>query len=67
MKIWLALGITLLASGACDAATPAYSDFDVISVAPRNPSIRPVVMSASPRERSKQIPSPQMNALKANR
>jgi hypothetical protein len=51
MKVLLALGIMALVSGACDAATPAYSDFDVVSVVPRSPSVRPFVMSVPARER----------------
>jgi hypothetical protein len=54
MKVLLALGIMALASAACgaaDAAPSAYSDFDVVSVVPRSPDIRPLVMSISTRER----------------
>ena len=54
MKVLLALGIMVLASGAggaADAATPAYSDFEVVSVVPRSPSVKPFVMSISARER----------------
>jgi hypothetical protein len=50
MKILLALGIMVLASGACEAATPADSDFDVVSVIPRSGDVRPFVMSLPARQ-----------------
>jgi hypothetical protein len=53
MKVLLALGITVLASaagGAADANPSAYSDFEVVSVVPRSPNLKPFVMSISTRE-----------------
>jgi hypothetical protein len=54
MNVLSALGIMALVSAACgaaDAAPSAYSDFDVVSVVPRSPNVRPLVMSISTRER----------------
>jgi hypothetical protein len=75
MKVLLALGIMVLASGAggaADAATPAYSDFDVVSVVPRSPNVKPFVMSISAKERHNaphryKAASLQMGAFDANR
>ena len=54
MKVLLVLGITMLASGACgaaDAAQSANSDFYVVSVVPRSPNVKPLVMSISVKDR----------------
>jgi hypothetical protein len=70
MKALLAFGIMVLASTACGAAdaTPsAYSDFIVVSVVPRSPSVKPLVMSISTRERRKHAASLQVGAFDANR
>ena len=53
MKFLPALGIVMLASAAyqtAEAATPSYSDFDVISVVPRSPSVKPLVMPIPAKE-----------------
>jgi hypothetical protein len=72
MKLLLALGIMALASGACEAATPAYSDFDVVSVVPRSADIRPFVMSLPAKDRRNtqhhdKVASLQTGAPDANR
>jgi len=60
MKPWLALG-TLISALAmyqtADAATLRYSDFDLISVVPRSPSIKPLVMPIPARELNKRLAS----------
>ena len=66
MKVLLALAIMVLATAACgaaDAAPSAYSDFDVVSVVPRSPNVKPIVMSISTRERRKPAASLQMVRL----
>jgi hypothetical protein len=53
MKVLLALAILVPASaagGAADASPSAYSDFEVVSVVPRNPNLKPFVMSILARE-----------------
>jgi hypothetical protein len=70
MTVLLQLGIMVLASAACGAAhaTPsAYSNFDVVSVVPRSPNVKPLVMSISTRERRKYAASLQLGAFDANR
>ena len=69
MKIFVALGIMALASaasGAANAAPSDYSDFDIVSVAPRSPDVRPFLMSAPAREHKHAAPL-QMGSRKANR
>lgn len=63
MKVLLALGVLVLASGACDAATPIDSDFDVVSVVPRSPSVRPFVMSISVKDQHKRTAKPPQTSL----
>jgi hypothetical protein len=70
MKALLVLGIMALAStgyDAADAAPSAYSDFIVVSVVPRSPSVKPFVLSISPKERHKHAASLQVGAFDANR
>jgi hypothetical protein len=70
MNVLLALGIMVLASaagGAADATPSAYSNFDVVSVVPRSPNVKPLVMSISTRERRKHAASLQKDAFDANR
>ena len=58
MKVFWALGIVAFASGACCAAeaTPSdYSGFEVISVVPRSPSVKPLVMPIPAKEPNKQL------------
>jgi hypothetical protein len=53
MKVVLALGIMVLASatgGAADTTPSTSADFDVVSVVPRSPNLKPFVMSISTRE-----------------
>jgi hypothetical protein len=60
MKFLVALGTLMLASAAhqtADAATSPYSDFDVISVVPRNPNIKPLVMPIPANAPDKQLAS----------
>ena len=60
MKVFWALGIVAFASGACGAAKAApsdYSDFEVISVVPRSPSVKPLVMPIPAKEPNKQLAS----------
>jgi hypothetical protein len=55
MKALILLSLVSLAivapAGFAAAATSDYSDVDVISVIPRSPDIKPLVMSISPQER----------------
>ena len=70
MKVFWALGILVLASGACAAAeaTPSdYSDIYVVSVVPRSPSVQPVVMSIPAKEQPKQAASLKLGALDTKR
>ncbi len=67
MKVLLALGIIALASGACDAATPAYSDFDVVSVIPRSPNVKPFVMSISAKDQQKHAEAPKTGPVVTGR
>lgn len=70
MKALLVLGIMVLASTACgaaDAAPSAYSDFIVVSVVPRSPSVKPFVLSISPKERHKHAASLQVSASDTSR
>ena len=60
MKVFWALGIMAFASGAwgaANAATPPYSDFEVISVVPRSPSVKPLVMPIPAKEANKYLAS----------
>ena len=55
MKFSFAVGILVLALAAqqtADAATWRYSDFELISVVPRSPSVKPLVMPISAKELS---------------
>jgi hypothetical protein len=70
MKALLVLAIAILASTACDAANatqPIDTDFDVVSVVPRSPNVRPFVMSISAKDRHKRTARQQMRVLAANR
>ena len=70
MKVLLALGIMVLASaaGGAAAAPPAdYSNFDVVSVVPRSPNVKPLVMSISTSQRRKHVASRQTGAFDAKR
>lgn len=70
MKVFWALGILVLASGACGAAEAAssdYSDIFVVSVVPRSPSVQPIVMSIPAKERPTQTASLKPGALAAKR
>jgi hypothetical protein len=59
MKSLFALGILLAAAAyqTTGAATLAYSDFDLISVVPRSPSVKPQVMAIPAKEPNKQFAS----------
>ncbi len=70
MKVFWALGIMAFASGACgaaDAATSPYSDFDLISVVPRSPSVKPLVMPIPAKEPNKQLASKGVRPSEAGR
>ena len=70
MKAFWALAIMALASGSCGAAEAApsdYSDFEVISVVPRSPSVQPFVMSIPAKEQPKQASSLKLGAFDAKR
>lgn len=70
MKVFWALGIMAFASGACGAAEPAtspYSDFEVISVVPRSPSVKPLVMPIPAKEPNKQLASKDARPSEAGR
>lgn len=68
MNPLLAFGIIVLASSANAAAAPStHSDFDVVSVVPRSPNVKPLVMGISIRERRKHTASQQAVAFDANR
>jgi hypothetical protein len=70
MKVFWALGIMAFASSACgvaDAATTSYSDFEVISVVPRSPSVKPLVMPIPAKEPNKQLASKGVGPSEAGR
>jgi len=70
MKVFWALGILVVASAACgaaDAATLSYADFDLISVVPRSPSVKPVLMPIPAREPAKQLASKGGRSTEAGR
>ena len=70
MKVFWALGIFALASGACVAAEAApsdYSDIFVVSVVPRSPSVQPFVMSIPAKEQPKQAASLKLGTVGAKR
>jgi hypothetical protein len=70
MRVFWALGILVLSSGACAAAETAtfdYSDIMVISVVPRSPSVQPFVMSIPAKEQPKQTASLKPAASDAKR
>lgn len=70
MKVFWALGILVLASGACGAAAAApsdYSDIVVVSVVPRSPSVEPIIMSIPAKEQPKQAASLKPGASDAKR
>jgi hypothetical protein len=60
MKVFWALGIMAFASGACGAAEAApsdYSDIIVVSVVPRSPTVKPLLMPIPAKEPNKQLAS----------
>jgi hypothetical protein len=69
MRVFWALGIMVLAtaSGSTAHATPPsysdYSDYIVISVVPRSPTVQPLVMAVPARERQKREAALQAGAL----
>lgn len=70
MKVFWALVILVFASGACAAAEAAssdYADIIIVSVAPRNPKIQPIVMSVPAKESPKQAVSLKVSASDAKR
>jgi len=67
MKVFWALAIMAFASGACSAAPSDYSDFEVISVVPRSPSVKPLVMPIPAKEPNKQLASKGVRPSEASR
>lgn len=69
MRVFWALGIMVLTAATGGAANAApfhysdYSDYIVISVTPRSPTVQPLVMAVPARERQKHEVSLQMGAL----
>ena len=60
MKLLLASGTLILALAAplaANAATSPYADFDIISVVPRSPSVKPLVMPIPAKEPNRQLAS----------
>lgn len=59
MKSLIALGILLAVAAhqPAEAATLTYSDFDLISVVPRSPSVKPLVMPIPAKDPNKQLAS----------
>lgn len=59
MKSLFALGILLAVAAhqPTEAATLAYSDFDLISVVPRSPSVKPLVMPIPAKEPDSRLAS----------
>jgi len=58
MKFWFVLGAlisALAANQTANAAPLSYADFDLISVVPRSPSVKPLVMSIPAKEPNKQL------------
>lgn len=70
MKFLFASGIVVLALAAqqtADAATLSYSDFDLISVVPRSPSVKPLVMAIPAKQPNKQLASKDVRPSEAGR
>jgi len=70
MKVFWAVGVFVLASGACgaaEAATLSYADFDLISVVPRSPAVKPLVMPIPAKELNKQLASKGVKSSEASR
>jgi hypothetical protein len=68
MRVFWALGIMAFALGACGAAEAAPSDyFDIVSVVPRSPSVKPLVMAIPAKEPSKQLASKDVRPHEAGR
>jgi hypothetical protein len=70
MKFWFALGILILASAmyqTADAATSPYSEFDLISVVPRSPNVKPQVMPISAKDMNERLASKDARLSKAGR
>jgi hypothetical protein len=70
MRVFWALGILVMASCACGPAGAAqldYSDFDLISVVPRSPSVKPLVMAIPAKEPNKQLASKVVRLSEAGR
>ena len=67
MKVFWALGIMAFTSGACGAAPSDYSDIVVVSVVPRSPSVKPLVMPIPAKEPNKQLASKGVGPSEAGR
>jgi hypothetical protein len=60
MKFWFTLGaliLALIADQPANAATLSPADFDLISVVPRSPNVKPLVMPIPAKEPDKPLAS----------
>lgn len=56
MKLLFALGALMMAPATFQAAAPSpYADFDIVSVVPRSPNVKPQLMPIPAREAGKQL------------
>lgn len=70
MRVFWAVGILMLASGAgatAQAAPSDYSDIIVVSVVPRSSSVQPFVLSIPAKEQPKQAASLKPGGFDAKR
>jgi hypothetical protein len=70
MKFWFVLGALISAFAATETASAAplsYADFDLISVVPRSPSVKPLVMAIPAKEPAKQLASKGVRPSEAGR
>ena len=70
MKFWFVLGALISALAATETANAAplsYADFDLISVVPRSPSVKPLVMPIPAKEPDKQLASKGVRPSEAGR
>lgn len=70
MKVFWAVGISMLALGACggvEAAPSDYSDIIVVSVVPRSPTVQPIVMNIPAKEQPEPSDSLKRTAFDAQR
>jgi hypothetical protein len=70
MKFWFVLGAlisALVANQTAKAAPLSYADFDLISVVPRSPSVKPLLMPIPAKEPNKRLASKGVRPSEAGR